>query len=445
MLIKKEKYIKLVQRSYPPLWSSLVLTGAINKTHYKPFLRRPYARRNTIILDYAWYYLISNEEELSRIIQDEWTDKKRLNQVIQRLAKRERDLLNAVTIDFRNLCSKFEAYMPTIGLVYLAEPLFYGRTKKLLERKLSSKETEELLGWLNIPLKDNFYKKEEYDLVTTENIKKHVKKYKWILSRYGIDISYTEKDARKKLSGIDRHKFLKDYDTNKRIIKRAIIKAKKILGQNEAYLINGLQFIVFYRTHRTDIINKVAYFYIPFLKNIASKYGLSYGELLMCTKDEVLNKKIPSKTLLADRAKGHAMIIDKNKVQCLIGKEYKNLKQIFKDRIKRVEIIRGNIASRGLKRGAVKVILERNDFSKMSQDDILVTSMTTPEMMSVMKKAAAFITDEGGITCHAAIMSREMNKPCIIGTRIATKILKDGDLVEVDAHKGIVKIIKNKT
>jgi pyruvate,water dikinase len=60
-----------------------------------------------------------------------------------------------------------------------------------------------------------------------------------------------------------------------------------------------------------------------------------------------------------------------------------------------------------------------------------------------MKKAIGFITDERGVTCHAAIISREMNKPCIIGTKIATKVLHDGDLVEVDADKGIVKIIKS--
>jgi pyruvate,water dikinase len=52
------------------------------------------------------------------------------------------------------------------------------------------------------------------------------------------------------------------------------------------------------------------------------------------------------------------------------------------------------------------------------------------------------VTDEGGVTCHAAIVAREMKKPCIIGTKIATKVLKDGDLVEVDANKGVVKILK---
>ena len=68
--------------------------------------------------------------------------------------------------------------------------------------------------------------------------------------------------------------------------------------------------------------------------------------------------------------------------------------------------------------------------------------MTRPEFLPLMSKASAFITDEGGITCHAAIVAREMKKPCIIGTKIGTKALKDGDMIEVDADKGVVKIIK---
>ena len=70
-----------------------------------------------------------------------------------------------------------------------------------------------------------------------------------------------------------------------------------------------------------------------------------------------------------------------------------------------------------------------------------MTSMTTPDMISAMKRAAAIVTDEGGITSHAAIISRELNKPCIIGTKLATKVFNDGDLVEVDATTGVVKKI----
>ena len=73
---------------------------------------------------------------------------------------------------------------------------------------------------------------------------------------------------------------------------------------------------------------------------------------------------------------------------------------------------------------------------------MLITVMTHPEFLPIMRQAKAIVTDEGGITCHAAISAREFKVPCIIGTKIATKVLKDGDMVEVDAERGIVRIIK---
>jgi len=74
--------------------------------------------------------------------------------------------------------------------------------------------------------------------------------------------------------------------------------------------------------------------------------------------------------------------------------------------------------------------------------DIIVAVMTRPDYVPAMKKAAAIITDEGGITCHAAIISRELKKPCVIGTKIATQVLNDGDLVEVDADEGVVRVLE---
>ena len=68
--------------------------------------------------------------------------------------------------------------------------------------------------------------------------------------------------------------------------------------------------------------------------------------------------------------------------------------------------------------------------------------MTTTNMNPLISKVKAIVTNEGGILCHAAIIAREFKKPCIVGTKIATQVLHDGDLVEVDANKGIVKIIK---
>ena len=104
--------------------------------------------------------------------------------------------------------------------------------------------------------------------------------------------------------------------------------------------------------------------------------------------------------------------------------------------------IKGSTAFRGSVKGTVQVLRHSGDIAAFKEGNILVANQTTPEFVPAMKKALAIITDQGGITCHAAIVARELHKPCIIGTKIATKVLKDGDLVEVDAERGIVKIIK---
>lgn len=101
--------------------------------------------------------------------------------------------------------------------------------------------------------------------------------------------------------------------------------------------------------------------------------------------------------------------------------------------------LKGQVAQKGKVRGAVRIVKNKRQMENVAEGDILVSPMTTPDFLPAMKKAAAFVTDEGGIMCHAAIVAREMKKPCVIGTKIATQVLKDGDLVEVDAEKGIVR------
>ncbi len=105
--------------------------------------------------------------------------------------------------------------------------------------------------------------------------------------------------------------------------------------------------------------------------------------------------------------------------------------------------LKGMSAMKGKCSGRVKIVLSpKIEGAKFEEGDILVTSMTKPEFAPLLQKAKAFITDQGGVACHAAIVARELGKPCIIGTKIATKVLKDGDLVEVDAERGVVTIIK---
>lgn len=104
----------------------------------------------------------------------------------------------------------------------------------------------------------------------------------------------------------------------------------------------------------------------------------------------------------------------------------------------------GSAAYRGKVVGTVKIINTLDQISCFEEGKILVSINTNPALMPAMEKAAALVTDEGGILCHAAIVARELKKPCIIGTKIATKVLKDGDFVEVDADTGVVRVLKSK-
>lgn len=105
---------------------------------------------------------------------------------------------------------------------------------------------------------------------------------------------------------------------------------------------------------------------------------------------------------------------------------------------KLIPLCKGLPASPGIGRGIVKNIKNLTEISQVEEGDILVTEMTNPDMVPAMKKARAVVTDEGGRTCHAAIVSRELQIPCIVGAKNATQVLKDGIEVTVDATRGIV-------
>jgi pyruvate, water dikinase len=101
-------------------------------------------------------------------------------------------------------------------------------------------------------------------------------------------------------------------------------------------------------------------------------------------------------------------------------------------------LIKGETASRGVYAGKVRIIKDASELNKIEKGDVMVTKMTTPDMVPAMQKAGAIVTDEGGMTCHAAIVSREMGTPCIVGTEHATEILKDAQEITVHATRGIV-------
>lgn len=107
--------------------------------------------------------------------------------------------------------------------------------------------------------------------------------------------------------------------------------------------------------------------------------------------------------------------------------------------------LRGTCAQPGKVRGMVRVVHDPFSPGEFNQGDILVSGMTRPDFVPLMKKAGAIVTDAGGVLCHAAIVSRELGTPCVIGTQTATRVLRSGDLVEVDAAEGVVRKLSRPT
>jgi len=144
------------------------------------------------------------------------------------------------------------------------------------------------------------------------------------------------------------------------------------------------------------------------------------------------------------------MVTKHNNWQPIVGSKATATLKSFDDAFFKEAIseIKGHVATPGMYTGKVRIIRTifgkevKKDLLKMIPGEVLVTASTGPELITACKKAGAIVTDVGGICSHAAIISRELHKPCVIGTRIGTIVLQDGDIVEVDAHKGIVKIIQ---
>jgi phosphohistidine swiveling domain-containing protein len=179
------------------------------------------------------------------------------------------------------------------------------------------------------------------------------------------------------------------------------------------------------------------------LSEIAKRLHLSRYQVQFMLKGEVqeaLSKGKADKKLLSKRLKHCVFYSEKNFEKIYLGAMEKKLRgQITLKIHKNITEIQGQIAQPGFAKGVVKIIFRAKDVGKMNKGDILVSVATDPDIVPAMKKAGAIVTEQGGITSHAAIVSRELGIPCVIGTKIATSVLKDGDLVEVDANKGIVR------
>lgn len=222
------------------------------------------------------------------------------------------------------------------------------------------------------------------------------------------------------------------------------------LTKNEKIIIKGFKKATYAFNFADEVTNYYIYHLRPLFDEIAKRLKISYEELVSMRFSEIKeslqkHQLVVAQKKLKERFKDHALIFTKRKVYVLSGGELEQYRKLnlVKEKPKEIKEFKGVIAFQGKKiKGRVRIIKSDEKVKYFQKGEILAAQMTNPTYVPAMEKAAAIITDEGGLLCHAAIIARELGIPCVIGTKIATKVLKDGDLVEVDAEKGVVRVLK---
>jgi phosphohistidine swiveling domain-containing protein len=184
------------------------------------------------------------------------------------------------------------------------------------------------------------------------------------------------------------------------------------------------------------------------LLEITKRFGIKENLARYLLPFEIDKKTLGNirESILRGRKKSSILICErKGKViqkEILTGEDCQNyLKLLNRPKAEEVKELHGMCASPGRAVGKARICKSLDDITNFKPGEVLVAAMTRPEYLPAMKKAAAIVTDEGGITSHAAIVSRELGIPCIIGTKIATKALKNGNTIQVNANHGVVIIL----
>lgn len=215
-----------------------------------------------------------------------------------------------------------------------------------------------------------------------------------------------------------------------------------------------LQKLAFLRPEVKACWGSTGYFATPLLREIARRKRIDFQTLLFLYRSEDVESLLETGRILTDgevaeRNLCTAYELVSGRLTSYVGQRALNLKKsvLGTKEVGLVSELKGTAARSGKVTGRV-YILKVNDpeatrsFRESFTEGVLVTSMTQPNVVDVARRASAIITNEGGMLCHAAIISREFGIPCVVGTHIATQVLHDGDLVEVDADNGVVRILE---
>jgi phosphohistidine swiveling domain-containing protein len=298
--------------------------------------------------------------------------------------------------------------------------VYYGRERGLAPVQKLQQEIEKI-------------RSRKFDL--EKEAKKLHKKYFWIPANFVGEV-WTLNDFVEKIKSFGAEP------------KEKLVKPKVKISAEIKYWARCLGEVAYLNEYRKAYFTKVNVMIRPVLDKIAEDNGLGgWREMSLLTSGEILDltrgKSDYQKRLIKERQSGPIAFynFDEEKIVYLSAEEIKEFEKRFKPGGEGLSEVRGTVGNNGLVRGTAKIILSPADFSKFKSGEILIAKMTSTDFIPIMRRAAAFVTDEGGLACHAAIIAREYKKPCVIGTRLATSVFKDGDLVEVDANGGVVRKI----
>ena len=270
-------------------------------------------------------------------------------------------------------------------------------------------------------------------------------KYAWLNSNIwnGPALTLTEYKQRVKTLVWNKDNIRRRIIENNNQIKNAQQIILGIKNKEIKDLLIILQELIYLKTDRIDVFTESWNTIKNLIEHICLRLHIQYDDIQKMHYVEILEGLDEGKikiTDFAEREKFACMRLDNttyfyygeecNKIQKALtqGEDYSAIKEI-----------RGNIAYKGMAIGPARVIMNDKDIYRVKKGDILICNLTNPNYDPVFGKIKAVVTEEGGLLCHSAIMAREFRIPCIVGTKIATKVFKNGEIVEVDAEKGIVR------
>lgn len=349
---------------------------------------------------------------------------------------------------------KLSEFLPTANPEFRKYVLTFSEAAAMTE---VSEERLKLLKMVKTFIKD----KEKFDNLSKKaekKIKKHLEKFAYINCGLGTSQAYTREDVVKRLreikdsTGADIKKIDKMiYNSAGEKIKEEYRLALKKLKPAADFkkLIEQARWHSYVRNRRVEAFFNVVYGIGLAQAEMARRFNFRPEWIMEISVPETLdvllkNKPLPSDQKMFQRLKDYAMVV-RDSVTSLITdpEEIERLKQVYVLEMEDKKELKGNVACLGgIIQGRAKICLDKSDIGKVERGDILVANFTTPDFVPAMEKAAAIVTDQGGLSSHAAIVSRELGVPCVIATKEGTRLIKNGDLLEVDAKSGIVKIIE---